>query len=148
MTEVQTPREEELNRKIVGLERDIEKLQRIAVIGPDPVWIALPFAASTSNFGAPYPTCAYRKDKTGRVYLRGMLKYTGVPVNGQLLATLPAGYRPVATETFCGNGSYAGGSVAFAVEVDAAGTLRVYTVSGVAWTGGNLALAGITYDAA
>ena len=44
--------------------------------------------------GAPYNTCAFRKDGFGFVHLKGVMKSGTI---GSVAFTLPAGYRPAAT---------------------------------------------------
>jgi hypothetical protein len=46
-----------------------------------------------SNYNAGFASPGYYKDKMGRVHLRGLLNTPASP-NGQLMFTLPAGYRP------------------------------------------------------
>ena len=51
--------------------------------------------------GAGYPDAAYRKDQHGRVFLRGLVhKVPGGPALGDVVAVLPAGYRPIGTAAF------------------------------------------------
>jgi hypothetical protein len=68
-------------------------------------WRALSFVGSWTNYGGPYATGAYRKDPTGKVHLRGLLaKGAGVPVSGDVMAILPAGYRPAMRYLFSAGG--------------------------------------------
>ena len=59
-------------------------------IGPEAV-IAPTLNAPAANFGLPFSDAGYYKDRD-RVYLQGALSGTCVP--GQVLFTLPVGYRP------------------------------------------------------
>lgn len=79
------------------------------------------------------------------VHVRGQLAFSGTPTNGQLVGTLPAGFRPAAKEQFVCNGSYSAGNIAFVVEVATTGTVNVFSVSGVTWTGSGLSLSGIRF---
>jgi hypothetical protein len=57
-------------------------------------WQPLVPAPGWSNLGGVYEPAAYRKDSLGRVFLRGVLTKNGLPAVGDVLATLPPGYRP------------------------------------------------------
>ncbi len=62
-------------------------------------WTAATLVNSWVNFGSGYNTAAFFKDPIGIVHLRGLIK-GGTTTAGTLLFTLPAGYRPAATEYF------------------------------------------------
>jgi hypothetical protein len=63
--------------------------------GPPEAWKGLSFAAGWGNYGSQYETAAYRKDQSGRVFLRGLVTRTdGLPPASSPIGTLPAGYRP------------------------------------------------------
>ena len=54
-----------------------------------------------ANFGGSYQTAEYWKDNaTGMVHIQGLIKNAGAPVAGDVIFTLPAGYRPPATMLF------------------------------------------------
>lgn len=55
------------------------------------------FANGFVNYGPPYATAAYRKDSSGFVHIKGLVK-TGAA--GAVMFTLPVGYRPAATQIF------------------------------------------------
>lgn len=55
------------------------------------------FANSWVNLGGGYQTAQFRRDADGQVYLRGWIKSGTVDTTA---FTLPAGYRPAATEGF------------------------------------------------
>jgi len=57
-------------------------------------WKSLPFQGAWRNYGAGYAPGAYRKDARGYVYLRGLVTSGDALANGNVIATLPAGYRP------------------------------------------------------
>lgn len=121
-------------------------LDRRYALAKNAVWTPFPFAASCSNLGTIYQTCGYWKDPFGLVHLRGMLQFAGVPAAGQLIGTLPVGYRPSGYEDFPAIGTYAAGILAFPLEIATVGSLNVYNASGVAWTGTSLSLSGISFD--
>jgi hypothetical protein len=71
-----------------------------ATAAPEP-WHPLTFAGSWTNWASGYATGAYRRDVFGQVYLRGSLtKNAGSPAAGDVIATLPVGYRPPQRLTF------------------------------------------------
>jgi hypothetical protein len=57
-------------------------------------WVALPFNGNWANFGSGFQVCQYRKEGD-RVWLRGQAVAGSSPPTQ--IATLPAGFRPVAT---------------------------------------------------
>lgn len=66
-----------------------------------PAWRTLPVASGYVRFGSAYPPLQYRKDETGRVWLRGVAtKVSGLPAVEERIATLPAGYRPTHAQHF------------------------------------------------
>jgi hypothetical protein len=70
-------------------------------IGAPETWQALLFAGVWTSYGAGYDTAAYRADQLGKVHLRGLVAKNGaVPVKDDVIATLPAGYRPKARMVF------------------------------------------------
>jgi hypothetical protein len=62
----------------------------------EPGWIAATLQNSWVNFGVPHSPAGYRKDKYGRVHLRGLIK-NGTTTNGTTVLTLPVGFRPSTT---------------------------------------------------
>jgi len=64
-------------------------------------WKPLAFVSPWASFGGGYPSGAFRKDQHGRVFLRGLVhKEPGAPALGDVIAVLPAGYRPPGTCVF------------------------------------------------
>jgi hypothetical protein len=64
-------------------------------------WVVLAYAGSWTNYASGYSTGAYRKDPFGKVHLRGLAaKNAGAPASGDIIAVLPAGYRPPMRMTF------------------------------------------------
>lgn len=73
-------------------------------------WVALPMGASWVNFGSPFQVAQYKRDLTNFVNLRGLIKNGAVGT----LVTLPAGFRPKATEVFyLGDASSSGQNVTY-----------------------------------
>jgi hypothetical protein len=67
---------------------------------PEP-WKPLAFVSPWSSYGSGYASGAFRKDQHGQVFLRGLVhKDPGGPAQGDVIAVLPAGYRPSATLAF------------------------------------------------
>lgn len=62
-------------------------------VAPEP-WKPLPLASLWRNYGQSFSTSGYRKDARGRVYVRGLVAKDGDPLTDEVIATLPAGYRP------------------------------------------------------
>lgn len=61
----------------------------------DPFAAPAAFLNSWANYGAPYNSAGYFKDKEGVVHLRGLIAGGAV---GSAAFTLPVGYRPANTE--------------------------------------------------
>jgi Collagen triple helix repeat (20 copies) len=57
-------------------------------------WKALSLEAGITNKGAPYSNAEVAKDSMGLVYLRGVVKSSGLLSKEAVLATIPEGYRP------------------------------------------------------
>jgi len=62
-----------------------------------PGWIGVSFQDGWRNYGSSYNSAAYYKSKTGRVYLRGLVK-AGLTGNDRTIFTLPGGFRPPGRE--------------------------------------------------
>lgn len=62
-----------------------------------PLWNSVPFTtAGWSNYNTPYATFGYTKTSAGLVVLKGLIKKSSAPVSGEVIATLPVGFRPPA----------------------------------------------------
>lgn len=87
------------------------------------------------NFGNPYDTAGYMKDKTGWVHLKGLIKDGGTS-QGITLFTLPSGFRPEKAKLF---GTASGGAHG-EIHVDPNGDVKINA-------GGNtyLSLEGISF---
>jgi hypothetical protein len=57
-------------------------------------------ANSWANDGGAFATAAFYRDPLGTVHLKGAVACTVSPTGGAVIFTLPAGYRPSATEVF------------------------------------------------
>jgi len=60
-------------------------------------WTGAPLVQSWVNFNSEYNSCAFYRDKQGRVHLRGLVK-NGLTGNNRTIFTLPGGYRPQGRE--------------------------------------------------
>lgn len=58
-------------------------------------WKPLGFATNWANYGPAFEVGSYRKDQLGIVHLRGLVTKAGAPVGGDIIGTLPDGYRPL-----------------------------------------------------
>ncbi len=100
-------------------------------VAPEP-WRALPLADVWRNYGGGYSTAAYRRDARGRVYVRGLVSKDGTPVQGDVIATLPPGYRPAARSLFVvGSGGSSVGEVYGRIDVLTSGALLWWAGGGV-----------------
>lgn len=82
-------------------------------------WIRPPLSNGWISYGAPYHALFYRKDATGRVHMRGVIK-NGTVGAYTAVFTLPIGYRPSGRLMFEG---------AKRIDVDPNGTVSVATGS-------------------
>lgn len=106
--------------------------------GTDSGWLAPALAANWANFGAGEVAAGYRKDATGQVWIKGLVKKSVALAPPDTVFTLPVGYRPAANWRF--------------VTHSAAGTATwVVTTAGLVQltSGGsatNTSLTGISFD--
>jgi hypothetical protein len=106
----------------------------------DNEWIAPALTASWVNSGGALDVAGYTRDMYARVYLKGSIK-NGTVVAGDIIMTLPAGYRPSGDCTFAVPCSAAIGQIKI---IAASGQVQV--LSGVNNT--YLSLEGINFMAA
>lgn len=121
--------------------------RRVYVIAqPEPLpvdvstaWAAPTLLNSWVTSGGAKPTVGYRRDATGRVWLRGTVKSGTV----NTIMTLPVGFRPVGEQTFVcrANAGLARVDVTASGDVD----LKAYISSG---TNADVALDGCSWEAA
>jgi hypothetical protein len=83
------------------------------------------FAGSWVNFGAGRRDASYWKDAMGMVHVVAFLK-SGSVTDGTTMFTLPAGYRPGATEIFDGIAN----NLHCTIQVDTAGNVQVFSAAG------------------
>lgn len=88
-------------------------------------WTTLPTNNSWVTRPSPYPPIGYRKLPDGTVEVRGSLR-NGTTVSGTIVATLPAGFRPVGATIFTG---WSSGSVVPLVVTDD-GAITAYSGTG------------------
>lgn len=82
---------------------------------------AFSLATNWSDYGFGFNTNAYRKTSSGVVILKGLIKKSTAPTSGEIIATLPVGYRPVSNLIFVVGGG--DGNVAVRLDVDSAGSI-------------------------
>lgn len=104
-------------------------------------WQALNFQNNWSNFGAGYEAGGFRKDASGTVQLRGVVKRNA---GANVIATLPPGYRPGAVEVFAPNS----GGVADHARVDVHPSGDVQLVAGNPAEQAYVSLSGIFFTPA
>jgi hypothetical protein len=63
-------------------------------------WTALPYSANWGNYGGAFQVGEYCIDQLGFVHIRGLIEKSTTYSAGETIATLPAGYRPAASEIF------------------------------------------------
>ena len=106
----------------------------------DTVWTGFAYQNSWADFGGGFQTGQFRKDRSGRVWLRGLLA-CGTTTGGTVMLALPAGFRPT------GNGTEllgALGSGGFDDRIDVAtGGNVVYNGSACSF----LSLSGLSFSA-
>lgn len=115
-------------------------IDRDGVAGTWPLsrWITPTLLNSWVNFGTPNSTAGYRKDATGKVTLKGLVKLGSSAA--ATIMTLPSGFRPAATILIPAYVN--GGSVA--MQIDNAGNVGVGSGTGsTVWT----SLDGISFQA-
>jgi hypothetical protein len=113
--------------------------------GSATVWLPLPYTSTWTDFGYDYRSGQYMREASGRVTVRGLaVKSSGTLINGDIVATLPAGFCPALREIFTVNGANGGTSYSFRMDVLANGQIVVEgPASGGA--GGYMSLSGIFF---
>lgn len=113
----------EVRRVALDLQRRIEVVDdkvdaNAAAAAVLPIWTAVAFQNSFSNFGGAWQTIQYRKEN-GRVHVRGMAHRTTATTGLSTMFTLPAGFRPP-TDTMltCISFNRDGTSIELAIRVD------------------------------
>lgn len=103
-------------------------------------WQGVPYSSEFADYGGTYWPLAYRLDAEGRVWMRGMAKATTSVSSGDLLGTLPAGFRPGKDELFAAQWS---GSPAMELVIGADGGIRVYSAMS---SGQYVSLSGMSFQ--
>jgi hypothetical protein len=110
---------------------------------PAPTWISLPLASGWANYGAAWQSARYCKMVDGLVIVQGLVKITSNRPASNIIATLPAGYRPSAQHIFTVD--HTDTSVHQRVDVRSDGALITYdALTGV---GSYVTLSGIMFPA-
>lgn len=117
----------------------------------DSSWSALSTATGWTGYGSPFGSGRYRQMPDGSVILRDLIKRTAATTiaNGETVATLPVGYRPLTTvqQNVTAGGS-TGGSLSVNINTDGTITLTNLTPGAVTYlsTGnGYLSINGLQY---
>jgi len=99
-----------------------------------PMWDAMEYEGNWNNFGAGYVEGSYTKTASGAVFLRGLVKKgAGVAATqGEVITTLPEGYRPAYIMYFAITAS--GGDSTGAIRVDPNGDVIVSLGASGDWT--------------
>jgi len=108
-------------------------------------WKTLDLVGSWVILGSQWATAQYRREPAGRVSIRGVVtKGGGVPVEGDVIAILPVGYRPVMDEVFGAmTGNYAVGG---RVDITTAGqVVWIAGATGASGTNDYTSLSGISF---
>ena len=75
----------------------------------DDAWTDVTLNSQFANYGSDHPVAGYRKALGGLVFLKGLVKAVTAIGNGQIMFTLPVGYRPAKRIILVGDCSYVGG---------------------------------------
>lgn len=73
-------------------------------------WKALSLETGITNLGSPYANAQCSKDSLGLVYLRGVVKSSGLLAKEATIVTIPEGYRPTKQQLISAN---LGGTLGF-----------------------------------
>jgi hypothetical protein len=125
--------------------RDISQSSTVRVTSPnnnitptsDVAWSSFSLQNNWTDYGSGYYTNGYRRTKDGVVILKGLIKRSGTITSGEIIGTLPVGYRPSEELIFetCTNSN-----ASSRVDIFSDGTVRV-----IAGDPGWLSLDGIKF---
>jgi len=87
-------------------------------------WKPLQLIGAWSHYGDDWPTPGYRKDGSGRVFLRGLVKRAGGLGPADTVAVLPPGYKPMSRTMSSATMAAAGVTTAGRLDVEVNGELR------------------------
>jgi Tfp pilus assembly protein PilE len=90
------------------------------------LWTDISLQNSWANYAAGYNTAQFTKTSSGRVFLKGLVRYGA---NGSIIGQLPQGYRPAGRLVFQTNTSP---NVSGRIDVDASGNIIAYSAN-TAW---------------
>lgn len=111
LTSTFTGRVTSLESADVALDTRLDALEALGLAAAT-AWVAVgsggsapAFAANWSNFGGSQQTCAYMKDREGRVWIRGTVKKSAAIALPDTIFTLPAtgGFRPATEKIVVGS---------------------------------------------
>lgn len=109
----------------------VDQIRLEPAVSDQEAWHAPVLQNSWVDYGAGYTSAGYRRDSTGRVHLRGLIK-DGTATVTTLLFTLPSGYAPSANHIFA---TRMAGPAACEIRVNSDGTVRLGDSGGHAsWT--------------
>jgi hypothetical protein len=104
-----------------------------------PNWITLGLTNDFAQYSASYDTAAFSKTASGRVFLKGLVKYITKDSNGNIpaaipggtvIGNLPEGYRPAGTLVFQ---VLTSGNAAARIDIFANGDIQAYQGGVSAW---------------
>jgi hypothetical protein len=133
-------------QSVILIQDSIPKWRIIAWDGGDATWTnvsgGVGFTNSYADAGGAYAVSGFRKDVNGRVDFRVAVN-TGA--SGSAMFTLPAGYRPAASEVFAGSAELAASQVVAEVTVTSAGVVTAVFTGALT---GNIYVHGSFYNGA
>ncbi|NCQ53944.1 hypothetical protein COV88_02685 [Candidatus Saccharibacteria bacterium CG11_big_fil_rev_8_21_14_0_20_41_19] len=112
-----------------GTVREISPNNNTTVTG-DVTWSSFSMQNNWVNYGYEYNTQGYRRTKDGVVMLKGLIKRSGTITSGEIIATLPVGYRPSETLLFQ---TQTNPNVGSRVDIKANGDIAVLSPSDPGW---------------
>ena len=131
----------EMNANFAAVKAKLDELEtRSNQHATTEAWIAPTLLNGWTNFGGRFTTAGYRKDGHGVVHLKGLLR----PGTGNIVLTLPEGYRPAQARTVAAGGWVNNSPHLVGFELDSSGNVRRdSTGSSDAW----ISLDGISFHA-
>ncbi len=97
-------------------------------------WASLVLQNNWTAYNSGYATPSYIKTSDGVVVLKGLIKNTGSPTDGQIIATLPEGYRPSGALIFAAStAASTAPSVDARLDIDASGNIIFRNGGSASW---------------
>jgi hypothetical protein len=90
-------------------------------------WTSLTLQNSWGNYNSGYQTAGYRKTTSGVVLLKGLILRSGTPAGGEIIGTLPVGFRPSGRLIFTASTSP---NIGASISVGVDGSITYLTGSG------------------